>query len=129
MGINSTCLLCQCQIKENTIFFDLTDEQLDCFKNVIKNSAYRKKETIYLEDEPCTGLYVIRTGRIKLIRSSRGGKEQILKILQAGEIFGMEVFHEGKYTVKVGDQNGRMKKFTGVESFPPDVRKQVRVEF
>jgi len=97
MGNNSTCLLCQCQIKENTIFFDLSEEQLDCFKDVVKNSAYRKKETIYLEGEPCTGFYVIRTGRVKLIRSSRDGKEQILKILQAGELFGMEVFHEGKH--------------------------------
>ncbi|MCP3676038.1 MAG: Crp/Fnr family transcriptional regulator [Deltaproteobacteria bacterium] len=96
MGHHSTCLLCQCQIKENTIFFDLTDEQLDCFKDVVKNSTYRRRETIYLEGEPCTGFYVIRTGRIKLIRSSREGKEQILKILQAGELFGMEVFHEGK---------------------------------
>ncbi|MFQ5329782.1 MAG: Crp/Fnr family transcriptional regulator [Thermodesulfobacteriota bacterium] len=96
MGNNSTCLLCQCQIKENTIFFDLSEEQLDCFKDVVRNSTYRRKETIYLEGEPCSGFYVIRTGRIKLISSSRDGKEQILKILQAGELFGMEVFHEGK---------------------------------
>ncbi|MFQ5585379.1 MAG: Crp/Fnr family transcriptional regulator [Thermodesulfobacteriota bacterium] len=96
MGNNSICLLCQCQIKENTIFFDLTDEQLECFQDVVKNSACRKREVIYLEGDPCPGFYVIRTGRIKLIRSSREGKEQILKILQAGELFGMEVFHEGQ---------------------------------
>jgi len=96
MGNESICLLCQCQIKENTIFFDLTDEQLDCFKDVVRNSTSRKKEVIYLEEEPCTGFYVIRSGRVKLVRSSREGKEQILKILGAGELFGMEVFHEEK---------------------------------
>ena len=46
-----------------------------------------------------------------------------------GAEFRPKVFHEGKYTVKVGDQNGRVKKLTGVESFPPDVRKQLRVDF
>jgi CRP/FNR family transcriptional regulator len=50
---------------------------------------------IFLAGDPCEGLYIIRTGRVKLVRSSSAGKEQILKILGAGDLLGFEVFYNG----------------------------------
>lgn len=93
---DSVCLLCHCRIKENTLFADLTEEQLDIFKDAVTTSLYNKKDVIFVEGGPCPGFYVVKSGRVKLIKTSKDGKEQIIKILQPGELLGMETFYNGK---------------------------------
>ncbi|OGP11236.1 MAG: hypothetical protein A3G39_05515 [Deltaproteobacteria bacterium RIFCSPLOWO2_12_FULL_43_16] len=92
----SVCLLCHCRIQENTLFSDLTDEQLELFQGVVATSLYKKRDVVFVEGEPCPGFYVVKSGRIKLVKTSRDGKEQIIKILQPGELLGMETFYNGK---------------------------------
>lgn len=92
----SICLLCHCRIKENTLFTDLTDEQLKLFQDFVVTSFYKKRDVIFIEGDACPGFYVVKSGRVKLIKTSRDGKEQIIKILQAGELLGMETFYNGK---------------------------------
>ncbi|MBI1911929.1 MAG: Crp/Fnr family transcriptional regulator [Deltaproteobacteria bacterium] len=93
---NSVCGLCNCHIKENTLFTGLNEAQLEAFKDVVVISSYRKRELIFMEGDDCTGLYIIRTGRVKVVRSSSTGKEQIINILNPGDLLGFEVFYNGK---------------------------------
>ncbi len=92
----SICSLCRCHIKENALFTGLNASQLDAFKDVVVVSSHRKREVVFMEGDECTGLYIIRTGRVKVVRSSSTGKEQIIKILNPGDILGFEVFYDGK---------------------------------
>ncbi|MFQ5480188.1 MAG: Crp/Fnr family transcriptional regulator [Thermodesulfobacteriota bacterium] len=87
------CALCQCSIKENTLFTDLSEGQLDSFKDVIVFSTFSKRDVIFLEGDLVAGLYVVRSGRVKLVRGSVKGKEQIIKILGPGDILGFEIFY------------------------------------
>ncbi len=96
MSHTSLCLLCNCRIKDNTLFSDLTDEQLEIFKEAVKTSLHKKRDVIFVEGYPCPGFYVVKSGRVKLLKTSRDGKEQIIKILQPGELLGMETFYDGK---------------------------------
>ena len=96
MSTESLCLLCYCKIKENTLFSDLTDEQLEIFKDAVTTSFYNKKDVIFIEGGQCPGFYVVKSGRVKLLKTSKDGKEQIIKILQPGELIGMETFYNGK---------------------------------
>lgn len=91
---DSICSLCQCHIREHALFTGLTEKQLEAFQDVVVISAYKKKEVIFLEGDDCTGLYIIRTGRVKLVRSSAQGKEQIIKILNPGDLIGFEVLYD-----------------------------------
>lgn len=94
--MNSVCHLCKCVVKDNTLFSDLSDEQLERFKEIIVTSVHKKKDVVFWEGDMCNGFYVIKSGRIKILRTSRNGKEQIIKIAQPGEIIGMEAFYGGK---------------------------------
>ncbi len=96
MSHTSLCLLCNCLIKDNTLFSDLTDGQLEVFKEAVKTSLHKKRDVIFVEGDPCPGFYVVKSGRVKLLKTSRDGKEQIIKILQPGELLGMETFYDGK---------------------------------
>lgn len=44
--------------------------------------------TIYTLEEPATNLYVVLKGRVKILRSSSEGQQQILSIRYRGEMFG-----------------------------------------
>lgn len=45
-------------------------------------------ELIFAEDEPATGLHAVLSGRVKVFKSGPDGREQILRVWEAGEIFG-----------------------------------------
>lgn len=92
----SVCSICSCHIKQNTLFTGLNERQLDAFKDVVIISSYKKKEVLFMEGDDCTGLYILRTGRVKVVRSSSTGKEQIIKILNPGELLGFEILYDGK---------------------------------
>ncbi|MFQ5736591.1 MAG: Crp/Fnr family transcriptional regulator [Thermodesulfobacteriota bacterium] len=93
---DSICSLCKCHIKEQALFTGLSESQLEAFKDVVVISSYRKREMVFMEGDECTGLYIIRTGRVKVVRSSSSGKEQIINIMNPGDMLGFEVFYEGK---------------------------------
>lgn len=93
---SSVCAVCQCVITEHALFTDLTESQLEAFKDVMIVSPYNKREVIFMEGDECGGLHIIRKGRVKLVRSSSTGKEQIIKILNPGDLLGFEVLYDAK---------------------------------
>lgn len=92
---DAICALCRCHIKENALFTSLTESQLHAFKSVVSIYPFKKREVIFMEGSACKGLYVVRTGRVKILRTSSNGKEQIIKILNPGDLLGFEVFYDG----------------------------------
>jgi CRP/FNR family cyclic AMP-dependent transcriptional regulator len=48
---------------------------------------YDKGEMVFLEGEPCAGLCVVEKGRVRLLRLSVDGREQVVKLLRPGEFF------------------------------------------
>jgi len=87
------CELCRCHIRESTIFSDLSEEQLSTIKKIIRVIPVDKKGFIFHERDECKGLYVVKKGKVKLVRVSRSGKEQIINIVSPGGILGMEIFY------------------------------------
>lgn len=49
---------------------------------------YKKKQLIYSEGQHPNKLYYIETGKIKIFKTSDGGKELITSLLSAGDFFG-----------------------------------------
>ena len=49
---------------------------------------YKKKQLIYSEGQHPNKLYYIETGKIKIFKTSDGGKELITNLLSAGDFFG-----------------------------------------
>jgi hypothetical protein len=85
---------------------------------------YGRKAVAYL---PTLNVSGMDDPVVQVIDESDGQVVYTLRI--NGCQFRPKVFCEGKYTVKVGDQNGRMKKLTGVNALAPDVHKELRLEF
>ncbi|MGH9449380.1 MAG: Crp/Fnr family transcriptional regulator [Terriglobia bacterium] len=59
---------------------------------------YAPGQAVFVEGDPCEGLYVIESGQIKIFRTSPNGREQILTIERAGaSIAELPVFDGGNY--------------------------------
>lgn len=78
------------------LFEGLSQDQLQDLSSIAITKTYKRGSTIFLENDPGTGFYVVSEGRVKIFKISGEGKEQILHIFGPGEPFGEAPVFEGK---------------------------------
>ncbi len=49
--------------------------------------SFARGEVLFLEGEPCRGLYVVECGQIRIFKSSPDGREQVLLVAKPGDSF------------------------------------------
>lgn len=76
------------RISSIPLFEELSEEQLNALAMITNEITFEKGGHIFSEGEKASGFYVVVTGRVKIFKLSSEGKEQILHIFGAGEIFG-----------------------------------------
>ena len=78
------------------LFEGLSDDQLRDLSSIAITKTYKRGTTIFSENDPGSGFYVVADGKIKIFKISGDGKEQILHIFGPGEPFGEAPVFEGK---------------------------------
>jgi CRP-like cAMP-binding protein len=68
-------------------FSALTPEQRARVLRAARRLRVDAGQTLFVEGEPCAGLYVIERGLVKLFKTSVEGKEQVLRHMSAGDSF------------------------------------------
>jgi len=77
------------QILQNIpIFHELTPKELKILERVVHTRTYQPAETVFLEDEPGAGMYVIRSGRIDIVLKHETQNPMLLAELEPGDFFG-----------------------------------------
>lgn len=80
------------------IFSSLTEPELSFLTSRTVERKVGAGELIFSEGEPCSGLYVVESGNVRIFKSSAGGREQVLAIETAGSsIAELPVFDGGNY--------------------------------
>ncbi len=74
-------------LKSVACFAALNTEILECLLVSVKDRSFAKGEVILQEGESCPGLFVIRSGSVKLYRTSWSGDEQIMRVVVTGDCF------------------------------------------
>lgn len=49
--------------------------------------SFARGEVLFLEGEPCRGLYVVESGQVRIFKSSPEGREQVLLVAKPGDSF------------------------------------------
>lgn len=84
------------------IFSGLTETELSFLTQRAVPRTYSAGETVFSEGQPCTGLYVVETGHVRIFKSSAGGREQVLSIDGPGSsVAELPVFDGGNYPASV----------------------------
>ena len=68
-------------------FGSLNADILNDIKTLFKVENYSAGENIFLEGDKSKGIYFVAEGTVKVYKSSKDGKEQILKLIYPGESF------------------------------------------
>jgi len=85
------------KVLEGIPFFAcFTDEDLTNVEKIIREKNYKKNTTILLEDETRNAMYIVFSGKVKVVQISEDGKEQILAIHKKGDFFGEMALLDGK---------------------------------
>ncbi|SRR5579884_69905 len=67
------------------------------------HQQFPRGRIIMLENDPCPGMYLIETGRVKLFRTSSDGREQVLMLVGPGGVFNdVPVFDGGPNAAAAG---------------------------
>ncbi|HCW03228.1 MAG TPA: Crp/Fnr family transcriptional regulator [Clostridium sp.] len=77
------------------IFNHLEEKQMEEISKVTRSVSYKKKEIIYSAGEKSDSLYIVASGKVRIYRLSESGKEQLVRILKAGDFTGeLALFNE-----------------------------------
>lgn len=89
-GTEEACKKCKgryCASK-SSIFSILEEPQLKEITDKITQKTYKKGEMIFFEGDKSEKLYVINSGKVKIFKYTKEGKEQILYIISTGDFLG-----------------------------------------
>lgn len=70
------------------VFAGIPARELTALAGAAHEDSYRARDYIFMEGEPADSFCLVRSGRVKILRASRGGKEVVLELLGPGEPFG-----------------------------------------
>lgn len=68
-------------------FVDLPADELAEIADHFLIRRYEKGELLFLEGDQCEGLYLLQRGRVRVFKTSPDGREQVLRVVEAGESF------------------------------------------
>lgn len=69
------------------LFEDLTIDELQKIISFTKKKSISKGSHVFFKDEPLESVYFIETGIVKIYKTDINGKEQIVSLLKAGDMF------------------------------------------
>jgi len=74
-------------LRRISLFADLSDDTLARLARVAVRRVYAPNNIVIVENLPCQAAYFIAEGNVRVIRTSSGGREQVLTRLGAGQGF------------------------------------------
>ncbi len=99
MGIMAQPAISSKQIlKATSLFAALDDAELSALAARSGARSYGRSEVLFSEGEPCAGLYVVVSGRVRIFKTSLSGREHVLALEGPGaSIAELPVFDGGNY--------------------------------
>ena len=78
----------ECDSRRSSIFCTLNKNDLDNLSSTKGMNFYKKGQGIFLEGTLPTGLYCIKSGKVKVSKIGLDGKEQTVRFLKKGDVIG-----------------------------------------
>lgn len=76
------------ELKRQLLFSELTDAELTTMAAKIVVESYAAGQSIFKEGDPPKGIYLLKSGRVEISKTTPDGWKQTLAILMANHIFG-----------------------------------------
>ena len=85
-------------LRKTSLFANLTEAEMRALASRITRKRFHKDELLFAEGDPCTGLFLVAAGKVRIFKLSPSGREQILAVEGPGSSFAeLPVFDGGNY--------------------------------
>jgi CRP/FNR family transcriptional regulator len=75
-------------LRANAVFKGVPAKEIEGLIQVTQTDRRRPREFLFEEGDAALWLFIVKTGRVKILKHSRAGKDVVLELLGPGEIFG-----------------------------------------
>jgi CRP/FNR family transcriptional regulator, nitrogen oxide reductase regulator len=75
-------------LRAHPVFGAVPPRELDALAAVAREEDVRARQFVFAEGDPAAWLCIVKSGHVKIVRHSRGGKDVVLELLGPGEVFG-----------------------------------------
>jgi len=86
------------ELKKMLLFSDLTDAELDMIAKRVVVESHAKGTAIFREGEPTKGIYMVKSGKIEISKTTPDGWKQTLTLITDTHMFGELAVIEDKKT-------------------------------
>ena len=86
-----------CGIRDMVLFADLNEQDFGQIHTPIDDLVFPPQGTLFGEGEEAKGVFTIRQGMVKLLRSTIDGRERIVRVLRQGDVCGIEAMATARY--------------------------------
>lgn len=75
-------------LRTSPVFAGLPSRELEALAALAREERYRARDYVFMEGDPALWFCLVQSGRVKIVKHSRLGKDVVLEILGPGEVFG-----------------------------------------
>jgi CRP/FNR family transcriptional regulator len=85
-------------LRKTPLFASLSEPEMQALVTRTTRRRFGRDEQLFAEGDPCTGLYLVVAGKIRIFKLSATGREQVLAVEGPGSSFAeLPVFDGGDY--------------------------------
>ena len=89
-----SCL--NCEIRSSNCFSLLSREDLLDYNKDKKSTLYKKNQVVFYAGRHPTGIFCLKSGKVKIAKTGIDGKEQIVRFVTNGELLGIRALLSGR---------------------------------
>ncbi|WP_160721259.1 Crp/Fnr family transcriptional regulator [Bacillus sp. USDA818B3_A] len=75
------------RLSQVPIFKELSVNEINPILKIAQTRFYKQKMYVFMQDDPLDRVYFIHSGKIKIFKTDQMGKEQLISVLEPGEMF------------------------------------------
>ena len=85
-------------LRKTPLFASLTDKEMEALGGRVSKKCFERGTLLFSEGDPCRGLFLVASGKIRIFKLSPAGREQVLAVEGPGSSFAeLPVFDGGNY--------------------------------
>jgi CRP/FNR family transcriptional regulator, cyclic AMP receptor protein len=85
-------------LRRTPLFASLTETEMRALASRVSRKSLQRGEQLFAEGDPCSGLFLVASGKIRIFKLSASGREQVLAMEGEGSSFAeLPVFDGGNY--------------------------------
>ncbi len=86
-----------CGIRELVLFANLNEQDFALIHVPIDDLEFCQGAVLYAEGSQVQGIFTLRSGMVKLVRSTLDGRQRIVRVLRSGDVIGLEALASAQY--------------------------------